>query len=217
MQFAGGHASRFIKTNQPILWKELKKDSTEDVGYEEMSASPLARFIPKYHGTIVAESKKYVQIENLLFDFEQEETNTIDIKISYIKNPPLCYRYPMNFRIVGTVINRKNIRVNKLDDFFSTIHYMEDHIKGFEHHLPFILTELDLMCQTIKNSNKLFSSSLFIAVSKGKCVVKIIDFTDYHNETYQKRKDVDFNYYNIEHGLGNIYRYYNYLYNKSKS
>lgn len=236
MFFAGGHSERFESSPQPnvltattssdlivldplrlssIIFKEIKPGSFEDDNYERISKTKLAQFVPKYYGQIKHNNKPYVMIENLLDGFVMSETNIIDIKISYIKNPPLCYAYPNNFRIVGCVIDNETIKVNKTADFFSTLHYMEDHIGKHTHHLKSIINDIKKMMTIITNKDKLYSSSLFVAVSPSKYIVKIIDLTDYESELYPLRADVDVERYDIEQGLKNICQYYQYLYFKN--
>jgi hypothetical protein len=212
MLFAGGHAERFSFSNkQGILLKELKPGSEEHLNYDRLNGSHLAPFIPKYFGKLDKNGKTYVLIENLLDGFDLNKTNLIDIKVSYIKNPPLCHAFPNNFRIVGCVIDGEQIKVNKKDDFYLSLHYIKDHIKGYEHHLSAILIALKQMMDTITNNDKLYSSSLFIAVTEDKFVIKLIDFTDFESQEYPKRSDVDIDRYDIESGLKNIYQHYQYL------
>lgn len=205
MKIAGGHENKFLNYGKIIL-KRIDGSSEEDINYEILTNSHLQQFIPKYLCTIWTNRNKYIMLENLVPN--DISWDIIDIKLSYIKKPPLCYRYNRRFRIVGMIVDGEQIRVNKYTQYNNQYQYIRHHLKNNRHHLPEILKTLQLMIDNITNNDRLYGSSLFIALSPNKCVIKIIDFSDFNSKTFEKRADVAIDYYDIKLCLSNLHNIY---------
>lgn len=204
MLLAGGHDYRFLNMGRRVL-KKIDISSNEDKNYAILKNTHLAEFIPKHYKNISLDGNRFVKMENLV---PGSGWDIIDIKLAYVKNPPLCYCYDKHFRVVGMVTNGKKRRIDKFMGQKASYEALFLHIMNHTKHVPIILKMLKRMCFIITNKDRLYGSSLFIAIRGNECVIKIIDFSDFNSRSFEKRPNVDINFYDIESALENLHTFY---------